>query len=116
MNSDIDSRFRAASYWVIGVGLTGALLLGHGVGWRGSAELHTVMEVIATLLAATVGMMALVRYYSKIDNVFLVIGAGFLGTTTTALWIASRTRVRAMSARSQLRSPTTLTKSPCATG
>ena len=80
MSPDAPPRFRALSYWVIGLGLTGSLTLTHGIEWRGSAELHTVMEVMATLLALIVGAMSLVRYYSKIDNVFLFVGAGFLGT------------------------------------
>jgi len=38
------------------------------------------MEAVATLLAALVGAMALVRYYSRPESLFLFIGAGFLGT------------------------------------
>jgi len=49
-------------------------------GYRGSTQLHTIMEVIATLLALIVGIVALVRYYSKKDNMYLFIGMGFLGT------------------------------------
>jgi len=71
---------RASSYAVVAVGLTVGFLLGHGSGWRGSAELHTLMEAVATLLALLIGAMALVRYYSKKSNTFLFIGAGFLGT------------------------------------
>ena len=74
------ARRRQAEYLIVGVGVTGALLLGHDVDWLGTTELHTVMEVVATLLAAIVGMMALVRYYSKADAVYLFIGVGFLGT------------------------------------
>ncbi len=48
--------------------------------WEGSAWLHTVMETAATLLAFTVGILALVRYYSKKNNTFLFVGSGFLGT------------------------------------
>ncbi len=40
---------------------------------------HTLMEVIATLLAVVVGAMALVGL-SKKDDTFLFIGTGFLGT------------------------------------
>jgi PAS domain S-box-containing protein len=73
-------RRRQTAYWVTGVGLTVLLLLGHGSEWRGGAELHTVMEAVSTMLAMTVGAMALVRYYSKPETLFLFIGAGFLGT------------------------------------
>lgn len=66
------------------IGLFGALLLGssllQGVTWEGSAELHTLMEVIAMFLALTVGMMALIRFYSKKNNTILMVATGFLGT------------------------------------
>ncbi len=48
--------------------------------WRGSAQLHTQMELSATLAALVVGILALVRFYSKKDNTFLFIGTGFVGT------------------------------------
>ena len=76
----IKVRGRVAAYWLTGAGLTLALTAFHGIEWRGSVELHTHMEIAATLLAATVGVMALVRFYSKKDNTFLLIGTGFLGT------------------------------------
>ena len=71
---------RAASYCLVGGGLTLAFVLLQGNGWRGSVQLHTVMEAIATLLALIVGAMALVRFYSRRNNTFLFIGVGFLGT------------------------------------
>ena len=49
-------------------------------GWVGSTQLHTLMEGIATLLALIIASMALVRYYTKKDRLFLFIGAGFFGT------------------------------------
>jgi len=48
--------------------------------WQGSRELHTNMEVAATLLAMIVGMLALVRYYSKKNSTYLFLAAGFMGT------------------------------------
>jgi diguanylate cyclase (GGDEF)-like protein/PAS domain S-box-containing protein len=48
--------------------------------WQGNVELHTLMELAATLLAMNVGVLALVRFYSQKDNTFLFIGSGFLGT------------------------------------
>ena len=66
------------------LGLFAALFLSYLVlrdsTWRSSAQLHTVMEAVATFLALLVGVMALVRFYSKKTNIFLFIGAGFLGT------------------------------------
>jgi signal transduction histidine kinase len=48
--------------------------------WTGSTELHTVMEVIATSLALMVGTMSLVRFYTRRESAFLLIGSGFIGT------------------------------------
>jgi PAS domain S-box-containing protein len=76
----VPSRRRAVSYWLTALGLILAFTVFRGVEWRGSTELHTHMELIATLLAMVVGAMALVRFYSKKDNTFLFIGVGFLGT------------------------------------
>jgi PAS domain S-box-containing protein len=47
--------------------------------WRGTAQLHLLMELAATLLAWFVGTVALARYYSKKDNTFLCIGTAFIG-------------------------------------
>jgi len=84
MSEVLPDRNRAAKYWTLGLGLTAALLAGHLVpslgDWQGSAELHTLMEAVATLLAVLVGIMALTRYYSKKETIFLFVGAGFLGT------------------------------------
>ncbi|HWY55925.1 MAG TPA: response regulator [Terriglobales bacterium] len=63
--------------------LTLALLLGsvpaHRSLWLGNAELHTLLETIATVLGLVTGVMALVRYYTKKSDMFLVLGTGFLG-------------------------------------
>jgi hypothetical protein len=72
---------RLYTYWTIGVGvvlLYGGLPL--TVEWHGTETLHTVMEALATMLAFLVGAMALVRYYTLKETVFLFIGAGYFGT------------------------------------
>ncbi len=74
------AKRRAVGYWLIGGGLTIGYALTHGFDWQGSAELHTLMEGMATLLALMVGTMALVRFYTKKNDTFLLIGTGFLGT------------------------------------
>lgn len=48
--------------------------------WKGSVQLHTVMEVIATMLAFSIGILALIRFFSSKGNIFLTLGFGFLGT------------------------------------
>lgn len=69
---------------LIYIGLALALFAGYGalrgVVWEGSTNLHTLMEVAATLLALFVGAMALVRFYTRKTNLFLLIGTGFVGT------------------------------------
>jgi anti-anti-sigma regulatory factor len=47
--------------------------------WQGNTQLHTLMEAITTTIALTVGVLALVRFYSQKNNTFLFIGSGFLG-------------------------------------
>lgn len=42
-------------------------------------EFHTLMEVVATLLAFLVGVISFVRYYAQPHNTILLIGAGFFG-------------------------------------
>lgn len=71
---------RRVSYVVTALALFGGAYLLRNDDWQGSATLHTLMELAATLLAAFVGTMALIRFFSRKDAQFLYIGAGFLGT------------------------------------
>jgi diguanylate cyclase (GGDEF)-like protein/PAS domain S-box-containing protein len=48
--------------------------------WHTDINIHSLLESVATTLAIVVGCLSLVRYYSKKDNMFLFIGAGFIGT------------------------------------
>jgi signal transduction histidine kinase/DNA-binding response OmpR family regulator len=48
--------------------------------WQSGAECHTLLEAMATVLALITGAMALVRYYAKKSNTFLILGGGVLGT------------------------------------
>ena len=73
-------RGRIATYWIVGIGLTVAYFPLRNLSWQGGAELHTLMETVATILALIVGAMALVRFYSRGSNTVLLIGTGFLGT------------------------------------
>ena len=51
--------------------------------WQGNREMHTITEVVATLLAASVGVLALVRFYSKKNVTYL-----FLAILMTIMWAA----------------------------
>ena len=57
----------------------GALLLPRSA-WSSSSEIHSDMEVAATVLALVTGGLALIRFYSRKDSTFLFLGTGFLGT------------------------------------
>ncbi|KAA3608481.1 MAG: PAS domain S-box protein [Calditrichaeota bacterium] len=50
------------------------------VRWQGNKEFHTTLEIIATILAFGAGLLALVRFYTKKSNAYLLIGAAFIGT------------------------------------
>ncbi len=69
------------TYATCAVALTalGIVLQPHS--WKGTAQLHTLMELAATMLALTIGVVALIRYYSKKQNAYLFVGIGFFGTT-----------------------------------
>ena len=78
--TDNQSRIRIRTYAALAVTPTLAYLVLRGTPWVSSAEFHGLTETLATFLAVIVGTMALVRYYSRKDNTFLLIGAAFLGT------------------------------------
>lgn len=71
---------RKAQYIFLFVGLFFGYLLLRDSTWEGNKQLHTIMELVATLLATFVGILALVRYYTKKNNYLLFLGTGFLGT------------------------------------
>lgn len=71
---------RKATYIGVFILLSIGYWLLRGSTWQGSTELHTLMETVATVLALVVGVLALVRFYSRKNNTFLFIGTGFLGT------------------------------------
>ncbi len=48
--------------------------------WQGTTEQHTMIEVAATLMSAIVGVLALIRFYTRKDSYLLYIGTGFIGT------------------------------------
>ena len=63
-----------------------------------TSELHTTLEVVATLMAVFVGVLSLLRFYNKKSNPYLFVGAGFIGTAlldgysavVTSAWFAAR--------------------------
>ncbi|HKJ02269.1 MAG TPA: MASE3 domain-containing protein, partial [Longimicrobiales bacterium] len=73
------TRERSAVLTVILVVLLWGAYFLRDTAWQSTAELHTLMEAVATLLAFMVGALSLVRFYSRRQATFLLIGTGFLG-------------------------------------
>jgi PAS domain S-box-containing protein len=76
---------RAWVYWTLFFILLAGSLLIQALPGQGSPAVHTVMEVLATVLAFVVGALALVRFYSRKQATFLFIGTGFLGAAVLDL-------------------------------
>ena len=71
---------RAALYVILFTLLVaGSLLLRDNLFWETGSATHSVLEAIATVLAFIVGGLSLVRFYSRKQITFLLIGTGFLG-------------------------------------
>lgn len=73
------SRERIAVFWALLLLMLGGALVVRGTPWESSAAVHTLLESVATVMAAIVGALALVRFYSRKQATFLFIGTGFLG-------------------------------------
>lgn len=58
--------------------ILGRLLLARS-GWQGSVNSHVLMESVAATLALFVGVLALVRFYTKQKSTYFFIGIGFVG-------------------------------------
>ncbi len=75
---DINSRH--IQYWLVAIGLILISLPLHDSHWISSIQLHSLMEVVCTILALFIGVMAIIRYYTRTELIYLMVGAGFLGT------------------------------------
>jgi len=73
-------RRRVVLYFFVFIALILFYLWKMDSSWVGNKQVHTLMELTATLLALFVGILALIRYYTKRETLFLFIGAAFLGT------------------------------------
>jgi len=80
VQTQITAHKRKTFYWLTFVIIAGSYLFMLDSSWRSSGEFHTVLEVIAMLLAFIVGAIALVEYHSRKDVATLFVGAGFFGT------------------------------------
>lgn len=59
--------------------LIGVCLMLEKQNWHSDSQLHSNMELAAALIAAIVGVLALVRYYARSRVSYFFIGTGFLG-------------------------------------
>jgi PAS domain S-box-containing protein len=75
-----ETRARAALYVMLAVLLVATSVAVPRTGWRTGASAHLLLETATTLFALVVGVLALVRYYSRREHQFLFLGATFLGT------------------------------------
>lgn len=72
---------RAAAYCALAAGLLLLFLGVRGAQWRVSPLTPLLLELSAAVVALVVGILALVRYYSRKNNTLLLIGAGLIGTS-----------------------------------
>ncbi len=71
---------RKSIYIVVIAALLAGFFFVRNTPWKTHIHIHTNMEVAAMLLALIVGVIALLRFYSKKSNLHLFIGTGFIGT------------------------------------
>jgi signal transduction histidine kinase len=77
---DLNYDRRAISFVIVAIFLSALFPVFRNFEWVATAGLHTLMEAVATILALLVGSMALLRYYTKRNSLFLLVGTGFVGT------------------------------------
>jgi diguanylate cyclase (GGDEF)-like protein len=73
------TRRRGLGYVLLTVVLLLFAFPAHRSSWLGTADLHTWVETISTVLGLITGAIALVRYYARKNGTFLFLGTGFLG-------------------------------------
>ena len=73
-------RRRALAYVLVLAACAAGAALVTGQPGRGGPPAHAVAEAVAATMALSLGVLALVRFYSKKNNVFLFLGTGFLVT------------------------------------
>ncbi len=71
---------RRVSYILLALGLLLLSAVARPVESSTGLVAHTLLETVATILALTIGGLAVVRFYSRKESTYLFIGTGFLGT------------------------------------
>ena len=71
---------RKWQYWIWVIGLALVAVGASNAQFAINSAAHTNLELVSVMLAFFVGALALVRYYSREDSLYLFLGLGFLGT------------------------------------
>lgn len=72
---------RAAAYCALAAGLLLLYLAIRDSSWAVTPSLHLAFELTAAVVALIVGILALVRFYSRKNDTLLLIGAAMIGTS-----------------------------------
>ena len=70
---------RAAAYCALSASLLLLFLAVRQSSWVVESSVHAMLELATALVALTVGVLALVRYYSRKNDTLLIVGAGMIG-------------------------------------
>ncbi len=71
---------RTAAYCALGAGLVLLYLAIRQASWTAPPMVPELLELGAAIVALTVGVLALVRYYTRKNDTLLLVGAGMVGT------------------------------------
>ncbi len=77
---------RPRTYATVAAAILAAFLVGLGSGWEGTVQGHTLLEMVAVILAVVVGLVAMVRFRTVRDDTSLFLATGFLGTAVLDGW------------------------------
>jgi len=84
---------RTAAYCALAAGLLLLFLAVRPASWTVAPAVTGMLQLAASLVALAVGLLALVRYYTRKNDTLLLVGAGMIGTATLDayhLLVASR--------------------------
>ncbi|MGH7564233.1 MAG: diguanylate cyclase domain-containing protein, partial [Gemmatimonadota bacterium] len=74
------------TYASVAAAILAAFMVGLASGWEGTLQGHTLLEMVAVVLAVVVGLVALVRFRTVRDSTSLFLATGFLGTGLLDGW------------------------------
>ena len=97
-------RRRVAAYAAVVVACLALTPWLRATSWVGGIRLHDIQESVAVTLALGVATIALVRFYSRKTNSFLLLGAAFVGTALLDAYHAVATSASVQGSNSALRS------------